>query len=260
MRFGCCGGPDAIEAIARAGFDFCELPASAVLPFEDDAAALPALRALDAGPLRPEAFNVLVPLTLPLAGPSRDLHALRTYLRRAFGRMVQLGGAVVVLGSGGARRIPDDMPRAEALDQLAESLALAADEAGRAGIALALEHLNQGETNVFNSVAECHAFIVERGLAGMQLLADLYHLELEHEPLNNVAAAAPLLAHVHVAGGGRRAPNIPGYDYAGFMSTLHAIDYDLRISAECAWEDLAAQGPEALAFMREQWSGEAMRR
>src|SRR6266498_2016742 len=253
MRFGCCVAPDQIDILARAGYDFCELPAAAVQPFEDDAAALPALRALDDAPLRPEAFNVLVPAKLPMVGPQVDRDALRSYLRRTFGRMVQLGGAVVVLGSGGARRIPEGMPREQALDQLADSLALAADEAGRAGIELVLEHLNRGECNVFISVAECQSFIEQRGLTGLRLLADLHHLELEHEPLDNVIAAAPLLAHVHVADGGRRAPGVGGYDYAGFMHALHSIGYDRRISAECSWEALEAQAAGALAFMRRQW-------
>ena len=113
MRFGCCVGPDQIDVLARAGYDFCELPARAVLPLEDDAAALPALRQIAAAPLRPEAFNALVPAELPMVGPRADLEALRTYLRRAFGRMAQLGAEVAVLGSGGARRIPDGMPRAQ---------------------------------------------------------------------------------------------------------------------------------------------------
>lgn len=253
MRFGCCVAPDQIDIVARAGFDFCELPAAAVQPFEDDAAALPALRALAAAPLHPEAFNVLVPPTLPLVGPQADREALRAYLRRAFTRMVQLGGAVVVLGSGGARRIPDGMPRERALDQLADSLALAADEAGSAGIELALEHLNQNECNVFTTVTECQAFIEQRGLAGLRLLADLHHLELEHEPIDHVVAAAPLLAHVHVADGGRRAPGVGGYDYAGFMAALHNVGYNGRISAECMWEDLAAQAAGSLAFMKASW-------
>jgi sugar phosphate isomerase/epimerase len=253
MRFGCCITPDQIDLLARAGYDFCELPARAVQPFDDDATALPALRALAAAPLRPEAFNVLIPPELPLVGPRADLAALRTYLRRAFGRMAQLGAAVVVLGSGGARRIPEGMPRDQALDQLATALALAADEASAAGIELALEHLNQGECNVFTSLAECQAFIQERGLAGLRLLADLYHLAIEGEPFAHVVAAGPLLAHVHVAGGDRRAPDVPGYDYAGFMAALHEAGYDRRISAECAWEDLEAQAPAALAFMRQNW-------
>ena len=253
MRFGCCVAPYQIDILARAGYDFCELPAAAVEPFADDATALPALRALAAAPLRPEAFNVLVPAKLPLVGPHVDHDVLRTYLRRAFDRMVQLGGAVVVLGSGGARRIPEDMPREQALDQLADSLALATDEARRAGIDLALEHLNQNECNVFTSIAECQAFIEQRGLVGLRLLADLHHLEVEHEPADNVIAAAALLAHVHVADGDRRAPGVGGYDYAGFMAALRAVGYGRRISAECQWEDLAEQAPGALAFMRSQW-------
>jgi D-psicose/D-tagatose/L-ribulose 3-epimerase len=253
MRFGCCVPADKIDILARAGYDFCELQARSVLPFDDDAAALPALRQIAAAPLRPEAFNVLIPAELPLVGPRADLEALRAYLRRAFGRMAQLGGVVAVLGSGAARRIPDGMPRAQALDALAEALALAADEASHAGITLALEHLNQGETNVFISLAECQTFIQERGLAGLQLLADLYHLELERELLADVVAAGPLLAHIHVAGGGRRAPDVPGYDYPGFMAALRAAGYDRRISAECSWEDLEVQAAGALAFMRSRW-------
>ncbi len=198
---------------------------------------------------------MLVPAELPMVGPRADLATLRAYLRRAFSRMVQVGGAVVVLGSGAARRIPQGMPREQALDQLAAALALAADEAGAAGIVLAIEHLNQGETNVFTSLAECQVFIQERDLAGLQLLADLHHLEIEREPLAHVAAAGPLLAHVHVAGGGRRAPDIPGYDYPGFMAALQTAGYDRRISAECSWEDLEAQAAEALMFMRQQWLG-----
>lgn len=254
MRFGCCVDPDRIDILAQAGYDFCELPARAVRPFDDDAAALPTLRAIDDAPLRPESFNSLIPPELPMVGPRADQGELRAYLRRTFGRMAQLGGKIAVLGSGGARRIPDDLPRARALDQLADALALAADEAARAGITLALEHLNQTECNVFTSLAECQSFIEERGLSGLMLLADLHHIEIEREPLESVVAAAPLLAHVHVADGSRRAPGVGGYDYAGFMAALRRAGYDQRTSAECRWEDLAAQAAGALAFMRRQWA------
>lgn len=253
MRYGCCVDVDGIAAVAAAGFDFCELPARSMLPREDDAAALSALRAIGSMPIQPEAFNQLIPADLPICGPSVDLAALRVYLQRAFGRMASVGGVIAVLGSGAARNIPQGWPRDRAIDQLAEAFALAGEESQRAGILLAMEHLNRGECNVFNSVAECQEFIISRGLAGVQLLADLYHLEVEHESLTHVAAAGELLVHVHTAGGGRGAPQIPGYDYAGFTATLRAMRYDARISAECSWDVFAVQAPEALAFMRAGW-------
>ncbi|GIW01223.1 sugar phosphate isomerase/epimerase [Roseiflexus sp.] len=255
MRFGVCISPDQIEAVAAAGFDFCELPARAVMPFDDDAAAAPALRAIAAAPIRPESFNVLVPAEIPLCGPHADLGVLRAYLRRAFSRMASLGAAIAVLGSGAARRIPDGWSRDQALDQLADAVALAGEEAGRYGITLALEHLNRRECNVFNTIGECATFIRERGLRDVRLLADLYHIEVEREPLAAVASAMPQVAHVHVAGGGRQSPDTPGYDYAGFMRILRNAGYDARISAECSWHNLAEQAPVTFAFMRTHWQG-----
>ena len=222
--------------------------------------ALPALRALETAPLRSESFNVLVPPQLPLAGPKADHGALRAYLRRAFGRMVRLGADVVVLGSGGARRIPDDVSRELGYDQLAASIAVALEEAKRAGITIALEHLNRKETNSLNSIAESQEFIESRFHTphdstprSLRLLVDLHHIEMEHEPMEHVVAAGPLIAHAHVADGGRRAPGAGGYDYAGFMRALRAVGYDRRISAECAWEDLGAQAAGALEYMRQRW-------
>jgi D-psicose/D-tagatose/L-ribulose 3-epimerase len=256
MRFGCCVRTvEQIHVLAQAGYDFCELPAAAVHPFEDEAAALPALREIEAAPLRPESFNVLVPAQLPLAGPRADLHALRTYLRRAFPRMARAGAALVVLGSGAARRIPDEVSRDQGLEQLADAMSMAAEEASWAGLELALEPLNRSECNVFNTLAESQAFIQDRGLGNVRLVADLHHIEMESEPLRNVVEARPLLAHVQVADGRRKAPGGGGYDFPGFMRALRETGYDRRISAECQWDDLAGQAAGALAFMRQQWEG-----
>ncbi|MCW5850540.1 MAG: sugar phosphate isomerase/epimerase [Anaerolineae bacterium] len=255
MRFGVCVKTvEEIGVLAEAGFDFCELPAASILPFEDDRAAEPTLRAFEAAPLRSESFNVLVPGSLPLAGPEVDRDAVRGYFERVFPRMARLGAQVAVLGSGAARRIPDGWPRERALDQLAEDLKLAGDTAARSGIELCLEHLNRTETNVFNSVAECQGFIETRGLSSVRLLADLHHLAMEHEALAHVVAAAPYLAHVHVADGGRRAPGGGGYAYTGFMAALRACGYDRRISAECSWDNLAGQARGAGEFMRRMWA------
>ncbi len=254
MRYGCCANQDSIAAVAAAGFDFCELPARALVPREDDRAALPILNALSQSLIPLEAYNQLIPADLPIVGPHVNYAVLREYLQRAFGRMAQLGGRVAVLGSGGARAIPDGWDRAKGLDQLAEALKIAVDESSRVGLVLAVEHLNSRECNVLNTVAECLSFIRERNIDGARVLADLYHLEVEHEPSEIVYKAAALLAHVHVAGGERKSPARPGYDYAGFAEALRSIGYDARVSAECGWDDFAAEAPEALAVMRQMHS------
>jgi len=254
MRFGCCvSNVEAIPIIAAAGFDFAELPAAALRPFDDDADAAPALAAIAQAALPLEAVNVLVPASLPMVGPEAEHQALRTYLQRVFGRMAALGAAVAVLGSGAARRIPEGIDREAGIRQLADAVGIAGDEAARAGVELALEPLNHHESNVLNTLTESMAFVERYRLRDVRLLADLYHLALENEPLEHVAAARPLLAHVHVAGGERRAPGIPGYPYAAFMDVLRAGGYDRRISAECRWSDLEAEAGSALRYMRQAW-------
>ena len=251
MRYGCCANPDSIAAVAAAGFDFCELPARALLPREDDHAVLASLNMLSRSPIALEAYNQLIPADLPIVGPQADHIALRDYLQRAFGRMAQLGGRVAVLGSGAARAIPAGWERDKGALQLAEALKIATDESARVGVTLALEHLNSRECNILNSVAECLSFIREHSIDGCKVLVDLYHLEVEHESPEVIYKAAPLLAHVHVAGGDRKSPARPGYDYAGFAEALRSIGYDARVSAECGWDNFEAEAPEALAVMRQ---------
>lgn len=255
MRFGCCVRPEQIEVLANAGFDYCELPAKAVLPFESDTTVLPVLKALENAPLRPEAFNLLVPAELPLVGPNVDLAAVDVYLQRAFSRMAQVGAEVAVLGSGAARRIPENYPRERALDQLAIVLDKASELATQAGISLALEHLNRDECNVFTSLGECYSFIEEHSLNNLHLIADSYHLEKEQEPLAHVKEAAALLVHAHTAAGkARLAPGSDGSEFIfQFVQTLQEIGYNARISVECNWQDLETQAAFAQSFMRKTW-------
>lgn len=258
MKFGCCvKTPTDVAILAEAGYDFCELPAAAVQPFETDADVQETLTILKQLPIPAEAFNLLVPRQLRLLGPEYDPAALRTYLQRAFTRMVAIGGQVAVLGSGGARNFPDDMARTDALDQLAVSLSLAGEEAARAGITLVLEPLNTRESNVFNTVTEAYNFIKNRKVPHMQVLADLHHMEMDDEPLANVVTAADMLRHVHVADGERKAPGSGGYNYPGFMQALRQAGYDTRISIECRWDDLATQAASSLKYLHQQWAASA---
>src|SRR5262249_48784394 len=128
------------------------------------------------------------------------------------------------------------------------------DECERYGVIVGLEPLNRGECTILNTLEECREFRETFGLHDVYVTADLYHLECEHESLNEVVKSGSIIRHVQVAGGSRQAPQLPGYDYSGFVSALATAGYDDRISAECEWRDLREQAAPALEYMRAGWS------
>src|SRR5437016_4457639 len=107
MRFGVCAGIEAVALLAEAGYDYVELSVAGDLIPEGDAVAwAEKCRAIEAMPLRPEAFNSFV-RSGKIVGPEADRERLRRYVQTALERAAAVGGKVIVFGSGGARHIPD---------------------------------------------------------------------------------------------------------------------------------------------------------
>lgn len=252
MKLGCClSGMDQVAALQAAGGDYYELPVAPLVMAEGERSS-PALLSAPAGfRLRPLAYNVLLPPSIAAVGPSADRGAIERYLGEAFTRMGRLGGNVVVFGSGRSRSIPDGFDRRAALDQL-EHLVKWASAAARAhGLVVALEPLRRAESNIFNTVAECVAFVRERELNGVRLVADSYHMLEQGEPLRAIDAAADLLAHVHVADTARRPPGQGDYDFAAFFRRLRAAGYRGLCSIECRWHDFANEVGPSLGYVRQ---------
>ena len=97
------------------------------------------------------------------------------------------------------------------------------------------------------------SFAKNFGLHEVYVTADLHHLECERESLDEVLKSGSIIRHVQVAGGARQPPQLPGYDYSGFVSALATAGYDDRISAECEWRDLGEQAAPALEYMCTGW-------
>ena len=121
MKFGCCAGIERLPALQRMGFDYIELNLSQLssLPQEE---YMGWRQAIDNSGLYAEAFNCMLPGGCALVGPGRDLGKIRQLLEVGFARAAQLGGKIAVLGSGGARRIPENMDAARAQEQLLEAV------------------------------------------------------------------------------------------------------------------------------------------
>jgi sugar phosphate isomerase/epimerase len=282
MRLGCCGGIEQAELVHAAGFDFLEVNVQAVLqgdlPDEQWRATAPDPAKL---PLPIEAANCLVPGNHPLVGPKRDLAGLKAYMQRVAERAQRLGISRLVFGSGSARRRPDDMTPDAAVAQLAQFASLAGEICARHGIVLVIEHLNAGETNTLNKLAQTMNLCDDVASPHVGVLVDSYHYALESEKDEAILRLGDRVRHVHVAepegrvqpgAYNRPAPGSPGspgspgtlgtapkpYDFELFFSLLQKIGYSERVSVESSWTGaLGVAGPASVAYLRRCWDAAA---
>lgn len=251
MEFGCCCSLDQAETARSAGFDFLECTVRSLVPESPEFA--PILAAYGASPLPVRAFNVFLPGDLKVTGPAVDWAAVESYVEEALHRVHTIGARTVVFGSGGARNVPDGFDRDEANAQLVRFLTKVGDTAQPLGITVVIEPLNRRESNVINDIASGATLATAVASPAVQVLADLYHMQMDGEPLDEVKTYAAQLRHIHVADSERLAPGTGTYPYAGFFRLLHEIGYDGLISVECRWRDFAAEAPEAVRFLHKMW-------
>ncbi len=216
---------------AAAGFDAVELflPAPDAVPAER-IRALCAEHGLAVAAVGTGAGMVKHGLSLTDAAPEKRRGALDFLLR-----MIDLGGrlgAPAILGSMQGKW-GAEMGRDRALDLLAVALGEAGAAAARHGVPFIYEPLNRYETNLFNRLAPAAAFLEERGLANVVLLADLFPMNIEEE---DIAAAlretGPRIGHVHWADSNRRAMGFGHTPAAPVMAALRDIGYRGYLSAE----------------------------
>lgn len=275
MKFGICCSPTSLaqegekvsSSVARlvtfmqeAGADYVEFGVGATLP-EGSEADWDALHsAVSNQSLRVEAFNSFIPGHHRITGPNVNLQRVLDYCRTALPRCKALGGEVVVLGSAGARKVPEGWSHDEARQQFVEFCRELNPIADEAGITIALEPLNTREDNFLLSVGNGAQLVDEIGLPRIQLLADLYHMAEENEPLQNVAQAGTRLKHTHLADIGRVAPGFASEgeeDFIGFFRALRTAGYDVRCSFEGRFDDMSTQAKPALALMKQRWQESA---
>ena len=251
IALGMCISPDKVAELAP-GYDYLELAVSSTLaPLADDAVYAPHEAALQALRPRIRAFNVFVPKEVRLVGKDVNWEQVELYVRRALHRVANLGGDIVVFGSGGARAIPDDFSRALAWGQLVRFLNLCADYAQTEGVTIAIEPLNHTESNVLNSYPEGVQMAKDVGRREVRVLADIYHFMMDAEPLEDIANAPEWLAHVHLADTGRLHPGSGIYPLERLFAILKDVDYQGMASVECKWgDDFAGESARSLQFLR----------
>ncbi|WP_411557370.1 sugar phosphate isomerase/epimerase family protein [Plantibacter sp. MPB07] len=202
--------------------------------------------------VRRGSFAILFPGDLSLADPGFPAERVTAYLDAVMPIIgsVSEPGAKIVFGSGTARTIPTGVDVAAARARFAEVVVETRDTAERNGLQIVLEPLNRDETNLLNSLEETVAFLDEFGIDRVPVVADLFHIMLEEEPLAVVQALGARIGHAHIADAGRRPPGQGDWPLTEFITALRDGGYDGPITVECLFEDFEPELEAALAHLR----------
>lgn len=100
------------------------------------------------------------------------------------------------------------------------------------GVKLFLEPINKNETHFINNLIQ-GLEIAET--TGVNLLADIYHLIIEEQPIDSIFKAKEYIGCVHIASKTRDVPKKEDFSYlAPWLKAIRDINYDGYISLECS--------------------------
>ncbi|MGH7944874.1 MAG: TIM barrel protein [Opitutaceae bacterium] len=225
------GLADAFSRSSDLGFDAVEIfPPSAPALQVTDVSALMQRHGLKVAAVGTGAGWVVRKLSL-----THSDAAVRREAREFIRGIIEVAGgwsAPAIIGSMQGRW-DGAATREEALGYLGEALDELGEHAARAGVPLLYEPLNRYETNLFNRVGECAAWLRTRRLENVRILADLFHMGIEE--VDSGAAlreAASKIGHVHFADSNRRAVGMGQTRMEPIIDALRGIGYTGYLSAE----------------------------
>ena len=253
-NLGVCTSPENSDAVGAAGFGYIEPSVGGFLiPEDSDEDFAPNLELAKASSLPLRCANGFYPTYIKLTGPEADIDRAVNYAAVAFERAEMVGITTIVLGSGGAREIPEGFDRDEARGQFVELMRQLGPLARAHGITVAIEPLRTQECNFINSVREGTSIAREVAHPNIGVLADIYHMTQVGEGPDAIVEAGSLLKHCHIAENARRTPpGVDGDDFNAYFDALEQIGYTGRVSVECSWGDFEAELPVAHETMIKQ--------
>lgn len=238
MKIGVCGGMDKAEIIKEAGYDYIEenLNVLAALSVEEFSSRVKFYEKLG---LPVYSYNCFFAGGVNLHAPEA-LSFVSAYAEKALARAAVLGGEIVVLGSGGARNVPDGVSMEAGKARFARVLSVCGEAAEKHGFRLAVEPLSHSETNLIHTVAEGVEMAKQSGQASVGALVDFYHFTMNREKTDGLLCAADTLYHAHIArpNPDRRVPRKEDISTVKqWVEMLKQIRYKGNLSLECSYSE-----------------------
>lgn len=256
MKIGVCGGIDRIQATAEAGFDYIEGNFSNIALWDDEK-YYSFNNELAKYSLPCEAANCFLPGDMKITGNNVDYNSLENYLVKGFARAKETGIKMVVMGSGGARSVPEGFSFQNAVNQIVHFVSqyagpIAADN----GIEFVFEPLCKAESNIINTIKDGAMLATFIDLPNVGTLGDLYHMHVEGDTYKDVKELKGIFRHAHISNpvsqnGDKRIymKNPDEYDYKGFFDALKFVGCE-RVSIEAGTDNFNNDVFEAVKIMK----------
>jgi sugar phosphate isomerase/epimerase len=233
VRFGLCTGNVAVlRQLGEWGYDYGEIGATALLPFEDEATFAPRRAELRECGASIEALSGFIPGSVPVIGLTVDWNQVRAYLETTIGRAAEVGVKAINWGSVASRRVPKGWPLSRAWEQIERASELIARIAEASDVVIAIEAVNPREANALYYLTDALQLATVVNRPNLRLNVDYYHMVKQNEPLEHLGIVAPWLAHAHTSDDERRFPTVGDWDQRPFLRALQSAGYDGRLSFE----------------------------
>jgi sugar phosphate isomerase/epimerase len=199
------------------------------------------------------AANVFFPGEIKLVGPAVDENIVLGYVDTVMRRCREAGVKIIVLGSGGSRKLPEGYDSVKASKEFIVLVRKMAEVARNYDRIIAIENLNHTETNFVLTLAEAIRYVKAVDHPNFRLTADIYHMLMENEQGAVIEQAKGLLVHAHIAEKEERAyPGKRGVDFTPYFSAMKKIGYQGKIMMECRFTDFDKQVGPAKNYLDRQ--------
>ncbi len=244
------GLADGFTRAAALGFDAVEIfPPSAAETDAGEIAALGATHGLRVAAVGTGAGWVRHKLRLTDPDPGIRRRAIK-FVADLVDLAGKLGAPAIIGSMQG--RAEGVVTREQALGWLAEALEELGPRAQAHGVPLLYEFLNRYETNLCTNVAEALALIGPLRTTNVQLLCDLFHMNIEEVDVPGaLRLAGPRVGHVHFADSNRRAAGLGHTNFVPIVAALRETGYAGHLSAEVlAQPDAQTAASQTIAAFR----------